>query len=276
MISPMDIGMDEAGPIGEGSMFALKSADKTEAMRRLNRGKMVTITEAKPTDEHNSDSDDDESDPEEDRLERDLDSMYENYKERKSESDAKYRAKKAREHRGDEEWEGLSAGEGDESDSSALEEEEEEDSSSDEDEGPAQGLLKNFDEDQSNGNGLSSRAAAFFNQDIFKGITEALPKAGKTGEDVVDEDEEIRNLKPTTKIGKEKENAPARISRSSTRANAMENGDKIEVIPGADEEDDWERKETRRSDGKPGTEPRENLEYSFANLIMIRYRYHHC
>ncbi|OAA77434.1 AdoMet-dependent rRNA methyltransferase spb1 [Akanthomyces lecanii RCEF 1005] len=250
MISPMDIGMEEAGPIGEGSMFALKSADKTEAMRRLNRGKMVTISDVKPTDMQDSDSDDDESDPEEDRLERDLDSMYDNYKERKAEYDAKYRAKKAREQRGDDEWEGLSAGEGEDSDSSALEEEDE-DSSSDEDEAPAQGLLKNFDEDQSNGNGLSSRAAAFFNQDIFKGITEALPKVGNTGENVVDEDEEIRNLKPTIKIGQEKQDTHAKSSRSSIRANTMENGNKIEVIPGADEEDDWERKETRRSDGKP-------------------------
>lgn len=249
MISPMDIGMEEAGPIGEGAMFALKSADKTEAMRRLNRGKMATITEAKPADSDDSDSDDD-SDPEEDRLERDLDSLYDNYKERKAESDAKYRAKKAREQRGDDEWEGLSADEGQESDSSALEEED--DSSSDEDDiGPTNGLLKNFDEDQSNGNGLSSRAAAFFNQDIFKGITDALPKAQNTEEDAMDEDEEIRNLKPTNQIIKEKPNS-AKNGRVGTRANATELGKKIEVIPAAEEEDDWESKETKRPDGQLG------------------------
>ncbi|KAJ3498796.1 hypothetical protein NLG97_g855 [Lecanicillium saksenae] len=246
MISPMDIGMEEAGPIGEGAMFALKSADKTEAMRRLNRGKMATISEAKPT-EHESDSDDDESDPEEDRLERDLDSMYENYKERKAESDAKYRAKKAREQRGDDEWEGLSADEGQESDSSALEEEDDDDSSSDEEDGTSNGLLKNFEEDQSNGNGLSSRAAAFFNQDIFKGITDTLPKSEAKEETAMDEDDEIRNMKPTVKIEKQ---SSAKGSRAGTRANATENDGKIEVLQAAEEEDDWERKETKRADGK--------------------------
>lgn len=276
MISPMDIGMEEAGPIGEGSMFALKSADQTEAMRRLNRGKMVTISEVKSTDIQDSDSDNDESDPEEDRLERDLDSMYDNYKERKAEYDAKYRAKKAREQRGDDEWEGLSAGEGEDSDSSALEEEDE-DSSSEEDEGPAQGLLKNFDEDQRNGNGLSSRAAAFFNQEIFKGITDVLPENRETGDKVVDEDEEIRNLKPTIKIGQERQNAPGKSSRSSSWANTMENGNKIEVIPGAaDDEDDWERKETRQSDGKPGKGPGKHSKHSFTNFVVVRYRYHYC
>ncbi|KAK8147589.1 AdoMet-dependent rRNA methyltransferase spb1 [Beauveria asiatica] len=250
MISPMDIGKEEAGPIGEDAMFALKIADKTEAMRRLNRGKMATITDVKPVDDRDSGSDSDESDYEEDRLERDLDSMYENYKERKAESDAKYRAKKAREQRGDDEWEGLSANEGEESDSSALEEEDDDDSSTDEDEGPAQGLLKTFDEDQSDANGLSSRAAAFFSQDIFKGITEALPKAGKIEEPVVDEDEEIRNLKPTTNIGKERQTASSKNGRSGTRANTMENGGKPEVISGADEEDDWESTETKRPDGQ--------------------------
>ncbi|OAA66235.1 AdoMet-dependent rRNA methyltransferase spb1 [Cordyceps fumosorosea ARSEF 2679] len=242
MISPMDIGMEEAGPIGEGSMFTLKSADKTEAMRRLNRGKMATISEAKSA-EQNSDSEDDDSDPEEDRLERDLDSMYENYKERKAESDAKYRAKKAREQRGDDEWEGLSAEEGQESDSSALEEED--DSSSEEDDGPAQGLLKDFDQHTSNGSGLSSRAAAFFNQDIFKGIAEALPTTQANQNDAVDEDEEIRNLKPTTKVGKEKQK-----QTKSSRSASHTNDGKIEVIPAADEEDEWEKKDTKRADGK--------------------------
>ncbi|TQV99114.1 AdoMet-dependent rRNA methyltransferase spb-1 [Cordyceps javanica] len=248
MISPMDIGMEEAGPIGEGSMFALKSADKTETMRRLNRGRMATISEAKPSLEQDSGCDEDESDTEEDRLERDLDSMYENYKERKAESDAKYRAKKAREQRGDEEWEGLSAGEGEESDSSALEEEDQ--SSSDEEDGPAQGLLKSFDDDHSNGNGLSSRAAAFFNQDIFKGITETLPQAIETEENVADDDEEIRKLMSTAKIRKEQQKITVTSSGFSTRTSAMENGDIVEVARGADEEDDWDRKETRRPDGK--------------------------
>lgn len=248
MISPMDIGMEEAGPVGEGAMFALKSADKTEAMRRLNRGRMATISETKRTEEE-EDSEGSESDPEEDRLERDLDSMYENFKERKAEADAKYRAKKAREQRGDDEWEGLSASDGEHSDSSALEEEDDDDSSSDEEDGPSRGLLKDFsDPEQSTTNGLSSKAAAFFNQDIFKGIADVLPKSDSAPvEEEIDEDEEIRNLKPTINI--ETENM--KLTGKKNRA-ASDNGGRIEVVKGGEEEDDWEQKETRRPDGQLG------------------------
>lgn len=251
MISPMDIGMDEAGPIGEGSMFTLKSADKTEAMRRLNRGKMATVSDVKRIPEHESESDDSDSDLDEDRLERDLDSMYDNFKERKAESDAKYRAKKAREQRGDDEWEGLSASDGNQSDSSALEEED--DSSSDEDEVPTKRLLKSFGDEEGGSNGLSNRAAAFFNQEIFKGITGTVPKTASTIKDDIDEDEEIRNLKPTVKIGVVKEKASAKRNRiASNETSATEKGDTLNPGSAADADEDWEEMETRRSDGKAG------------------------
>lgn len=251
MISPMDIGMEEAGPIGEGSMFTLKAADKTEAMRRLNRGRMATISDAKREEDANPESDS-ASDSEEDRLERDLDSMYDNFKERKAEADAKYRAKKAREQRGDDEWEGLSASDGEQSDSSALEEED--DSSSDEDESPTEGLLKTFDGEESNGNGLSSRAAAFFNQDIFKGITDVLRVADISKEDSIDEDEEIRNLRPTIKMENDKQRTSSKKSRTGAdEAGSAENRGRIEGVRTVNEEDDWEVKETKRLDGRLGT-----------------------
>jgi len=125
------------------------------------------------------DDEDEVSDEEEDRLERELDSMYDNYRERKAEADAKYRAKKARKEHGDDEWEGLSGSEKDEeSESSDLDEE---DSSDDDDEGVSpNGLLRDLDDSEPGENGLSKRAAAFFNQDIFKGIT--LPGLGQSQE----------------------------------------------------------------------------------------------
>ena len=108
MTAPMDIGMEEAGPIGEGAMFSLKKVDKTEAMRRLNKGKMVKVTESTVKKDQDSGlgssaDTDEEEDDEEDRLDRELDSMYSQYRERKSEADAKYRAKKAREEHKDDE-----------------------------------------------------------------------------------------------------------------------------------------------------------------------------
>ncbi|PHH81165.1 hypothetical protein CDD80_45 [Ophiocordyceps camponoti-rufipedis] len=133
MVAPMDIGMEESGPIGEGAMFSLKQADKSDALRRLARGKMVVVSNQERNGHEEPgqpEANDDRSDSEEDGLERQLDSMYDNYRERKAESDAKYKAKKAREEHDDEEWEGLSETmENQESDSSDLEEED----SSDED-----------------------------------------------------------------------------------------------------------------------------------------------
>ena len=52
-----------------------------------------------------------EGDEDGDRLERELDGLYDQYQERKSAADAKYRAKKARKEHADDEWEGVSADE---------------------------------------------------------------------------------------------------------------------------------------------------------------------
>ncbi|KAK3181089.1 AdoMet-dependent rRNA methyltransferase spb1 [Lecanicillium sp. MT-2017a] len=249
MISPMDIGMEEAGPVGDGAIFSLKKVDKTDAMRRLNRGKMVAQAEPKSGDQGDVLAESSgESDSEEDRLERDLDSMYDTFKERKAETDAKYRAKKAREQRDDEEWEGLSGDEAaEESESSALEEE----SSSDEEEDDTNPrLIAKYDSQQSDNGRLSSRAAAFFEQDIFKGITGSLlPTAASetNGTSMPDEDEEIRNMKPTGGLT----DGNVKTLRKDSKQMATE-GD-AGTSQGArrvDEEEDWERRDTRREDGK--------------------------
>merc|ERR1712000_327871 len=150
MVAPMDIGMEEAGPVGEGSMFSLKKLDKTDGgVKRLARGRMSVLpnTEQKPEKDSglgSSGETDDDSDPEADRLEGELDSMYAQYQERKSEADAKYRAKKSREEH-DDEWEGVLAGEeqSESSDSSDLEEEDG-DSVDDDVDGYRGGLLKDL------------------------------------------------------------------------------------------------------------------------------------
>ncbi|CEI39590.1 AdoMet-dependent rRNA methyltransferase SPB1 [Fusarium venenatum] len=257
MTAPMDIGMEEAGPIGEGAMFSLKKVDKTDAMRRLNRGKMIVPSQVpqKQVDSGlgSSGETDDESDPEEDRLERELDSMYDHYKERKSEIDAKYRAKKARKEHGDDEWEGLSGEEAEEkNDSSDFEEE---DSSDDEDEGaaPTQGLIRDLDSSKG-ANGLSKRATNFFNQDIFQGITGIVPEE-ESAEDSADEEinrdaaavvvqqSKARKVEaPTAKSSEIKETTLDSDSDMEDNENGFE-------IVKRNEEDDWD-KDQRRADGR--------------------------
>lgn len=258
MVAPMDIGMEESGPIGEGSMFSLKKIDKTDAMRRLNRGKMAFVAESKKKDQDSglgsSGETDDDSDPEEDRLERELDSMYDQYKERKSEADAKYRAKKAREERDDDEWEGLSAEE-DQKDDDSSELDEEDDSSDDEDETtPAQSLLTDLDNSKGAG-GLSKRATNFFNQDIFKDIAGLIPEDEEEVEEVEDGDEAIDReaeaaFRQQARNKLTKTTAPVEDVAMESDSEA-EDEDGFEVVKRVEEED-WEQKDKRRSDGRLG------------------------
>ena len=261
MAAPMDIGMEESGPLGEGAMFSLRTADKNDAMRRLSRGKMARVT-AQDKDREPTNSthevEDENSDEEEDQLERELDSMYDHYRERKAEADTKYRAKKARKEHDDGEWEGLSGNEDDHrSESSDLEEE---DSSSDDDDGnddqyPSRGLVRDLNNTETSGNGLSRRAAAFFNQDIFKGI--ALPGLdGDEGEK--NQGVAAGNQVSATSAKQQREidgiaDDPLSVTKKETGA-AWDSGDDesttFEAVKRVD--DDWDRETSRRPDGKLG------------------------
>lgn len=240
MVSPMDIGLEEAGPVGEGAMFSLKKADGAATSKRFNKGKMTIVKDEKPSWEV-SDDESAASDSEEDELDRDLDNMYDQYKERKLESDARYRAKKAREQRGDDEWEGLSEGDKEDSDS-ALEEE----SSDDEDDyndGEPKKLLTDLDSTPTGDGGLSKRAAAFFDQDIFKGIT---PTAN--------------GIKPASKTSQLKaitNGSEANIPEPAAKKVAVDDHDDFEVVKN-DIDDDWESKDARRKDGKLGKFPHDS------------------
>ncbi|KAI9838136.1 MAG: AdoMet-dependent rRNA methyltransferase spb1 [Sclerophora amabilis] len=175
MAIPTDIGLEQSGPNGEDSMFALKAVDKAGAVGKLTKGKMIVPqsdnakASAAAEDERRSDSDP-ESDAEEDQLEHELDSMYEQYQSQKSEADAKYRAKKARTETHDGEWEGISAND-QSSESEAVEEESSNDESGDEvDSGDTNALIRSTGAGSVGQNGLTRRAAQFFDQDIFKDI----------------------------------------------------------------------------------------------------------
>jgi AdoMet-dependent rRNA methyltransferase SPB1 len=107
-----------------------------------------------------------ETDDEEDRLEDELDAMYGDYVEAKSARDAKYRAKRARGEDDDGEWNGFSDNEKEQSDEELVADS---DWSDDEEEGP-KGLITSLNNEDQPTNGLSIRAARFFDQDLFKGI----------------------------------------------------------------------------------------------------------
>lgn len=252
MVAPMDIGMEEAGPMGEGAMFSLKKVDKSDAMRRLNKGKMAVVSERKKEQDSGlgSSAETDESDDEEDRLERELDSMYDQYRERKSEADAKYRAKKARKEHDDEDWEGLSAGEEPENDDSSELEEDDESSDEEDQVHSGKGLLTDLDNSSTGTGGLSKKASAFFNQDIFKDLTGVLPQAGDADSAEDSDGVDGADLDAiTTQRAQAKQNVESVAEEDVSEIDSESDGG-FEVVKGADE-DDWSQ-EKRRSDGKLG------------------------
>jgi len=170
MTTPMEIGMEQAGPAGEGAMFDLKAVDKSGAVDKVARGRMHTVVpeekELDPELEEYLDSDSDA-----DGLEGQLDHLYNEYQEKRMAQDAKYRAKRLRTEHDDEEWQGLSDNEqvSEISDDEDVLEDDQSIASDDEESGPRT-LIRTMESTSKTASGLTRKAAMFFDQDIFKGI----------------------------------------------------------------------------------------------------------
>ena len=118
---------------------------------------------------------------------------YEQYKEKKAEADAKYKAKKARQEHEDGEWEGIKSDAELSDDEVVIDAESSEgDDSEDEDNesGPKR-LITHLDgRDITGEDGLSKKAAMFFDQEIFQGIAFSDLEGEESEEEVEEEDEE--------------------------------------------------------------------------------------
>jgi AdoMet-dependent rRNA methyltransferase SPB1 len=249
MTTPFEIGLEQAGPQGDDSMFALKAVDKAGALSRIAKGKMATIVEREKADE--SSEEEDVTDDEEDHLERDLDEMYGEYVEQRSARDAKYRAKRARHEGDDGEWNGFSDNEKEESDDEELVQDDYSDSSDDE-EGP-NALITDLDREDRSTKGLTKRAARFFDQDIFKGIDglDGL-EDDDSGIDVEGDVEMEERRKPTSKSDIQlptrlvKEPSPPRDTFDN---DSSDDENKIEEVKR--DETQWEQDDIPMKNGKP-------------------------
>lgn len=267
MMAPMDIGMEQQGPQGRDALFGLKTVDKSNAAAKIAKGKMALLSEAEAKKDRDSglgssgDTDDD-SDEEEDRLERELDGLYDQYQERKSAADAKFRAKKARQEHREDEWEGVSGDEQPSSDDEELDEDSSDESDDDADSGPSKKMLTDLDNTPDPAGGLSKRAKNFFNNGMFDGILdpeaeeeeeedEAMADAGADGED--DSDAELNAIIKAQTLRKKK----GKSSDVNAEASLDNEKQRIEVVKAdpVDDDDDWEREDKRRSSGKPGELP---------------------
>ncbi|KAL8859989.1 MAG: hypothetical protein Q9178_003538 [Gyalolechia marmorata] len=163
MLPPTEIGLEQAGPNGEDSMFTLGAVDRIGAID-ITKGNMGIIIQK--TSHHESDLESESgTDEEEDGLDTELDTLYQEYQQRRSETDAKFRAKNARTEQEEQTWDGIaesvaSSDEDVEMDrfSTSSRTSEDDDSTS---QAPALGINKSA---------LTHRAARFFDQDVFQDI----------------------------------------------------------------------------------------------------------
>ena len=177
MMPPTEIGLEQSGPNGEDSMFTLAAVNRAGAVENVVKRKMgvPARTSQRPENEGGSDE-------EEDQLDRKLDALYSQYQERRSDSDAKYRAKKARKQHDDGDWEGFM----DHGQSSGEEIEQDQDSDpSEEEEGEEEPFFKGTvsinNKTGEKRASLTNRASLFFNQNIFKDVGVADIEEGDDG-----------------------------------------------------------------------------------------------
>ncbi|KAL0466988.1 AdoMet-dependent rRNA methyltransferase [Neurospora intermedia] len=256
MTAPMDIGMEQEGPRGEGAMFRLKTIDQNAALNKIAKGKMAVIKETeKPKDyDFGSDGETDESDEEADRLEEELDNLYDQYRERKAAADAKYRAKKARKENGDDEWEGVSGDEekgSDDDDDEELEVDSSDDDSDSEDGESGKKLITDLDGQPEEKDGLSKRAKNFFSQGIFAEIPGLLEEP-ESEEEAQEAElvEAVEDLKVTKKEKKEKKEAKETKAKSKKATEESDDEGDFEVVKN-NEDDDWENVEKKKKNGRP-------------------------
>ena len=192
MAAPTEIGLEQAGPRGEDSIFALAAVNRAGAIERVATGKMTIPQPAADCSDGDNSESEEGSDREEDRLDRELESLYSQYQDRKSQSDAKHRAKISRKKYENEDWAGFSdkaqsdpeqseVGSGSDSD---LE-------SADDCEKITSWSISNADViPGTKSNGLTRRAAAFFDQDIFREMSDLVADENDSAIDMDSDDGE--------------------------------------------------------------------------------------
>ncbi|CDK26998.1 unnamed protein product [Kuraishia capsulata CBS 1993] len=172
MLTDMQIGLD-AAQIGSESLFNLKTAEKTGQLDALARGKKSIVFSGEDMIRDVDivyDQEEANTDEEVDGLEEQLDQMYNQYQERREERESRLAAKRAR-GSDDEAWDGIK----DEKDESSSDGEqfEEDDSDISDAEGDASVSKLIAKVREKAGDGLSRKAAMFFNDDLFEGVDDS-------------------------------------------------------------------------------------------------------
>ncbi|RMD39859.1 hypothetical protein DV735_g5271, partial [Chaetothyriales sp. CBS 134920] len=202
MTAPFDIGLEQSGPAGEEAMFKIKTAQKAEDLTKIVNSTMDDDLDAQSESSESAEDSELDSDEDGDYLDRELDAMYEQYQEKREERDARLRAKKARKEKETDAWQGLSDNE------DAEDAEDAEDDNDGQSNGADVLQLKQLP----NAEGLSTKAAMFFDQDIFQDLG------------IEDEDDEENNVDSGIEL--EDDSDPAQTSGKPVVPPAKESASK--------------------------------------------------
>ena len=240
MTTPTEIGLEQTGPNGEESMFGLAAVDKAGAVGKIARGKMGLQVQAKEDSADGNDSDG-VSDEEEDKLDEELDALYSQYQERKSDADAKFRAKKARKESKDGDWEGFSDHQSSSEDEFEQDESSENSSAEEDQVSNSRRLLHPSNESAQTQNGLTPRAARFFEQDIFKeiggiGMEDDNDSAVHLEDDDSDEIKDVSTPKERDAIKDSvASQSPSTVKRQSPKSNDLEDLEDVQRLAGEED-----------------------------------------
>ncbi|USW49883.1 Putative ribosomal RNA methyltransferase FtsJ domain, ribosomal RNA methyltransferase, Spb1 [Septoria linicola] len=271
MTTPSEIGI-EAGLQGGDAVFRLRDADKDASIRRqITKGRMTALIEPeKPQQEFSEDEDEDEDG---DRLERELDNMYQQYQEKLEDRDTKARAKRVRKEAGknrEDAFEGFGdddeAADSDASDDQEMVQDQDDSDWSDEED---EGLTTNLQPKEKEGE-LSNRAASFFQQDIFSGID------GLDGLDEEEDDDDIDKARDSgidvdsPELQATADDAEMELSGSDAEEDGEEPGSEIEEVAANEEEEDWEEGTTTRAQSRD--DHRTNIQISTAEAMTLAHQ----
>ena len=171
MMAPTDIGLEQVGLFGEGAVFDLGTLHRSGAANKIAKDSINVSAFDDADSVAESVKSMDTADEVEDGLEEELDRLYNQYQQRKVESNAKSRARQARSEHADGDWEGFPEGKEDQRPDHEATAEMRDMSSEDED-SLATSRLVSFENNATGqtGAGLSRKTARFFEQDIFRDI----------------------------------------------------------------------------------------------------------
>lgn len=195
---------------------------------------------------------------------------YEQYTERKIQSDAKFKAKRARQELDDGEWAGFSEQE-ESDDENVVMHDQSSDDESDDEEGPKSLVRKLDGQDEKTAEGLTKRAALFFDQDVFADISE---------DDGADEDEDEESEEDDEFAGFSDEDGDITMEDAEDAADdgfeTEEEDDGFEVVKAPKNDSNWDADDEPMKNGRPGKKKLPTFFVFMPMLTAHRHRHHYC